>query len=84
MSQGFDVFRALSPASPCDLIALRGSKLLRIEVRTGYRRADGSINWPRYKKDEGRSDFYSIYLSFENAIYFAPTEDTTALPTEKL
>lgn len=34
MSKGYEVFRALSPASSCDLAILKNGALLRVEVRT--------------------------------------------------
>jgi PD-(D/E)XK endonuclease len=37
LTRGWSVFRSVSPNCPCDLIAMRGSKILRVEVRTGYR-----------------------------------------------
>lgn len=43
IERGYFVFRAVSPASPCDLIALSPSGLLlRIEVRCGARRVNGA------------------------------------------
>lgn len=35
MEMGFHVFRSLSPQSPCDLIAMKDGKMIRVEVRTG-------------------------------------------------
>jgi len=40
MSRGFEVFRAVSPAASCDLIALKEGKSVRVEVRTGRRGRD--------------------------------------------
>ena len=37
LSKGYEVFRALSQNCSCDLAILRNGKLLRIEVRTGYK-----------------------------------------------
>lgn len=37
MRKGFDVFRAISPSCPCDLIALRGIQMVRVEVTKGRR-----------------------------------------------
>lgn len=37
MSRGFDVFRAMSPASPCDLMAMKEGRQFDIEVRTAVR-----------------------------------------------
>lgn len=36
LKRGFDVYRALSPASPCDLVIFKNGSMLRIEVKTGY------------------------------------------------
>ena len=45
-SRGCEVYRALSPAAPCDLVVLSNGKLLRVEVKTGNRMASGKISWP--------------------------------------
>lgn len=37
MKKGFEVYRALSPASSCDILALKDGKIYDFEVRTGYR-----------------------------------------------
>jgi len=42
MSKGCEVFRAVSPASPCDLAVLKNKKLFRVEVTSGYIK-DGKI-----------------------------------------
>jgi hypothetical protein len=39
--RGYEVFRAVSPSCSCDLIALKGGKALRVEVKTGYLNAAG-------------------------------------------
>lgn len=48
LSKGFHVFRNVSPSGPCDLIAFKDEKILRIEVCTGYRnpRSD-KLMWPK-------------------------------------
>jgi hypothetical protein len=44
MQRGYHVFRALSPNAPCDLIAFRsGQTAVKVEVKTGYRKADGTL-----------------------------------------
>jgi len=50
MNQGYDVFRAVSAHGPVDLVAIRGSETLRIDVKTvlGRRRsppAGGNISY---------------------------------------
>lgn len=37
IGQGWEVFRALSPASALDLIAIRGDEIRKIDVKTGRR-----------------------------------------------
>ena len=44
LGRGFEVFRAVSPSTSCDLIALKHGRCVRIQVRTAklYHRKDGS------------------------------------------
>lgn len=37
LRRGYAVFRALSAACPCDLAVLKGTTLIRVEVKTSYR-----------------------------------------------
>jgi hypothetical protein len=48
MQKGFNVFRALSPACPCDLAILDGSVLYRIEVTTAYKTLKSKNIWARH------------------------------------
>lgn len=43
MRKGYDVYRALSPHAPCDLVATMGEVTMRVEVRTVTERADGTL-----------------------------------------
>jgi hypothetical protein len=43
MKKGYEVFRAVSPSSSCDLMVLRGNRAFRIEVRTGYYLPSGKL-----------------------------------------
>jgi len=43
LSRGYEVFRSVSPSCSCDLAILKDGKLLRIEVRSGYRQENGRI-----------------------------------------
>jgi len=36
MKNGYEIYRAISPSSSCDLLGLKGGKLYSFEVRTGY------------------------------------------------
>ncbi len=49
MKKGFHVFRALSPACPFDLYAMRNHKTFDIEVRTTTRNLNGEIHGCRQK-----------------------------------
>lgn len=70
--RGYDVFRAVSPAAPCDLIAIRGDRLVRVEVRTGYRNRDGSINHRPTPKDSGRQDCFAVVDIISRAVIYMP------------
>jgi hypothetical protein len=65
MRRGYHVFRALSPACSCDLIALAGDRALRIEVRTGRLRR-GELHFSRNrewtKRTEADLDHYAVVV----------------------
>lgn len=58
--KGFSVFRALSPACFCDVIACKDNKLYKIEVRTGYKAANNKLSFSR-----GINNFADIYGIWE-------------------
>jgi hypothetical protein len=58
LSRGFNVFRALSPACPCDLAILMDDKLIRVEVTTGYVSHNGRLAHP--PKDKSKFDILAI------------------------
>jgi len=63
LAKGYDVFRALSPACPCDLAILKDSQLLRVEVRTGYTSISGNIYRSSITgKDATKIDLYAWVL----------------------
>jgi hypothetical protein len=57
-AKGWHVFRAVDPSALCDLIALRGTFVLRIEVTTGYHTANGNLYHP--SKDSTRFDVLAV------------------------
>ena len=69
LKKGVHVFRAQSPACPCDLIAMNGPVILRIEVRTGIMGTRGKLNFPLHRRDEGRSDIVSV-VTHDWEIYY--------------
>jgi hypothetical protein len=61
--KGFEVFRAVSPACSCDLIAMREGKTpIRIEVRPANFQINGRLTFPRSRKDGGRQDHFAYVL----------------------
>lgn len=72
MMKGFHVFRALSPACPCDLLAFQGKTLLRIEVKTAYRSATtNKLIRPPLQEQRGR-DFDILACVLLNEIIYEP------------
>ncbi len=56
LSKGYDVFRALSQSCSCDLIAVDGVSLMRIEVRTGSITTKGELKSALNANEFHRSD----------------------------
>lgn len=76
MRNGWDVYRAISPSSPSDIIVHKNGHKLRIEVRTGYWRtgADGKrkMYWPKKKQDMLRNEHYAVVLHETEEVVFVP------------
>lgn len=49
MAKGYEVYRALSPSSSCDVLALKDKVLYAFEVRTAYRNKAGKYTFPRQR-----------------------------------
>lgn len=64
-AKGCAVFRAVSPHSPCDLIAMRDGKCYRIEVRTGFFLINGSLSYSQ--KGLERTDVCAVVIHDEKA-----------------
>lgn len=85
LRRGFDVFRAISPSCPCDLVAMRGSLCLRVEVRSGHMNpATGVLSIPMRETD--RFDLLAVvvgdtigYLGHEFTAEDFPFRTTDAL-----
>lgn len=60
------MFRATSPASPVDLLAMRGSKTIRVEVTTGFMRV-GKLAYTR--KDASRFDVLAVVADYKSVFY---------------
>jgi len=67
LSRGFEVFRAVSQSCSCDLAILKSGQLLRIEVKTGYKRTDGK---PIFSKIVHKADI--LALCYPTEIIYQP------------
>ena len=70
MAKGYEVYRALSPSSSCDLIVIVDKKPLRVEVRTGYKRLDGSLSASGRGSIEGKYDVLAVVVGGEIVYVF--------------
>jgi len=67
--KGFNVYRALSPSSPSDLIIQRNGKLITVECRTGYRTKNGEI---KASKQRFRSEILAVIVDNGKHIEYSP------------
>lgn len=78
MRKGYSVFRALSSACYCDLIAIetKEKKKLEIEVRTGYKSKEGKISFPKKlsQYDNGNITAYAVVERNEGCVYYFNTD----------
>lgn len=51
LAKGYNVFRALSPSCPCDLVILNNNDILRVEVTTGKYSPSGIIQYPSHNPE---------------------------------
>ena len=68
MKKGYSVFRALSPACFCDVIAVKGEQVLKIEIRTGYIAYNGKLSYPDNVR--GTVDTFGIYERNKNECFY--------------
>jgi endogenous inhibitor of DNA gyrase (YacG/DUF329 family) len=78
MKLGFYVFRAQSPSSPCDVIALKNNKAYKIEVTTGYR-AGNKIGFPN-KGETYDFDYLAAVLYDKSIFWFDKNRTLTDFP----
>jgi hypothetical protein len=70
IKRGYEVFRALSPQSSCDLVALKSNETLRIEVRTGFLSRGGNLSYGQSHIGSGRYDVLAVALKDGSITYF--------------
>jgi hypothetical protein len=72
MRRGFDVYRALSPACPCDLVAIHGNRVLRIEVKSATLYINGVISLGKLAPSQvGRCDVLAS-VTQDGKVYYDP------------
>lgn len=81
MLKGWEVFRAVSSSSSCDLYALHAEHRLRIEVTTGHRSYTGTGMITR--KDPAKFDVLAVYFPGEPEIVYQPPLPLCDLPAFK-
>lgn len=67
MKRGLHVFRALSPACPCDLLVMTASGIIQVEVRTARRKASGELTCQAF----GIYDVLAL-ITHDGAIEYRP------------
>ncbi len=66
--KGYNVYRSVSPACPCDLAITHKEKFIRVEVTTGHKSAQGKI-FHNKKMDKNKFDVLAIVLKSQEIIY---------------
>lgn len=62
MEKGYAIFRALSQACFCDLIAIKNDEIMYLEVRTGNLLASGKSSYPKkLHTNGGIPTHYAVY-----------------------
>lgn len=77
LGKGFEVFRAVSPACSVDLIAKKGDKPIRVEVRSARYNLSGTISYPGMggeKRD--KYDVMAAVTHKDNKIHYLPPIET--------
>ncbi len=71
MKKGYSVFRSISPACFCDLIAIKEGEIMKVEVRTGYTSpVSGKQTFPRITK--GNITHYAVWDRNTEQINYIP------------
>jgi PD-(D/E)XK endonuclease len=69
LSKGYNVFRAVSPACPCDLIAMKDGAITRIEVKTAKYNKRGDLYYPKPYSNQ----FDCLALVLSDGITYQPS-----------
>lgn len=72
LRRGHYVFRAESPACPCDLIVLKNKRVFRVEVRTAWIKQAGEWGFSYQEKDRGNQDIIALVAHGGEVRYMTP------------
>lgn len=75
MSRGWEVYDAVSPSAPCDLVAILGDRVLRVEVKTPASRRDKAYALTKsQRRNEAHWDVVAL-VTEEGGITYSPPLD---------
>jgi hypothetical protein len=69
MLKGYEVFRALSPSSSCDILARKNGQEFPIEVRTGFKNFDGSLGYSKYSI---KAPYTAVFVPKDRSFHYIP------------
>lgn len=67
MKNGFEVYRALSPSSKCDILAIKNGKSYPIEIRSGYINTKNKIVYPKHRIN---APYIIVYSHVKNSVHY--------------
>lgn len=73
LKRGFDVYRSVSPNSDADLIAARGRRLCRIEVKSGHVKPSGTRAFKKHQLNSEKHDLLAVVYDSLEAIVYSPS-----------
>ena len=76
LRRGYEVFRSVSPHCSCDIAILKNKELIRVEVKTGSIKKNGSVQTPPGVKSE-LHDILAIVLRNGTIEYRPPFPSET-------
>lgn len=69
LKRGYSVFRTVSQSSFCDVVAIKGSEVMMLEVRTGYYCPSGYISYPKIIHNKiSNPTHYAVFVAETNEI----------------
>ena len=79
LKRGGYVFHAVSPSSPCDLVFIKGTETILIEVTTGFRAGTNKLMYPPHEKNSHIFDVIAVIERNGTITYFPPLEEVIKL-----